>query len=554
MSSFSETDSATTYEEVLNIGTIESLCEHVLTSPETKLCDSLGKLCVDEAEVESLNSTATSLLLPPLILPLTAPLSQVKEVLPPIRLIDFKLFKLLTAFPRYPENKDLCENIDTVDRKTSFIVFISHCWLRGWSGAPGWDGRPHPDTATADKFKLCVAGIQDLLGSSGMAKGACSCYIWLDFGCMDQDGNPAGELKQLDEIVRNADCIFTPIHSENMNTSTSFKNLFDDYLASAWNEGPYSYIHRGWCRVEMFYAANIPVIEDITRAEVLFQHGLKKKVLESVRPHLLYGTSEFSNGRSPIILPPLQNSYYDKLNPIFGNITVATDRLKIEELYEQLKPHFKIAKEDYIGSYDHEGYKSDNGEYFYPDGAIYKGSWLKDKKHGSGKWIFADGAVYEGEFSVDEMSGFGRFEYADGGIYEGNMKSNVQNGYGYMRFPSGASYKGDWVSNIKSGEGTFVFVNGNIYTGSYVDDKRSGVGTFNFVNGMTFEGIWDDDKMREGKLLLSDNAKPCNTPFKAVFSGGDTVINGTRVYDVVLYDSDGSIKRSGQFSNGIFLD
>ena len=35
-----------------------------------------------------------------------------------------------------------------------------------------------------------------------MAPGVKKCYLWLDFGCMDQDGNPAGELKQLDEIVR----------------------------------------------------------------------------------------------------------------------------------------------------------------------------------------------------------------------------------------------------------------------------------------------------------------------------------------------------------------
>ena len=149
------------------------------------------------------------------------------------------------------------------------VHLISHCWLRGWSGADGWDGRPHPDNANADKFKLCVEGIKKT--KQIMAPGARRCYIWLDFGCMDQDGNPAGELKQLDEIVRSTDCIFTPIHGEDRRPrDVTINNFYDDYRAAAWNEGPYSYTQRGWCRVEMFYAANIPVIDDRARAERCF--------------------------------------------------------------------------------------------------------------------------------------------------------------------------------------------------------------------------------------------------------------------------------------------
>jgi hypothetical protein len=45
------------------------------------------------------------------------------------------------------------------------------------------------------------------MSSIGMA----NCYIWLDYGCINQDGDPAGELKQLDDIVKMCDCILTPI-------------------------------------------------------------------------------------------------------------------------------------------------------------------------------------------------------------------------------------------------------------------------------------------------------------------------------------------------------
>jgi hypothetical protein len=76
-----------------------------------------------------------------------------------------------------------------------------------------------------------------------------NCYIWLDFGCMDQDGNPAGELKQLDMIVKICDCIFTPIHDPDWQTWNMDGGIYDiyaDYKAKAWNDGEYAYVNRGW--------------------------------------------------------------------------------------------------------------------------------------------------------------------------------------------------------------------------------------------------------------------------------------------------------------------
>ncbi len=73
---------------------------------------------------------------------------------------------------------------------------------------------------------------------------------------MDQDGNPAGELKQLDEIVRCSDCIFTPVHGV-ADLSDVFYDIYMDYKLPAWNAAQFGYVNRGWCRVEMFYACNI---------------------------------------------------------------------------------------------------------------------------------------------------------------------------------------------------------------------------------------------------------------------------------------------------------
>jgi hypothetical protein len=121
------------------------------------------------------------------------------EAPPPIRFIPFDRFKEVGAFPRFPDKSSLCVNLDDIDVENSLLIFISHCWLRGWSGAEGWDGRPHPDNTTAGKYELCVDGVEQI--KKTYAPGFGLCYVWLDYSCIDQDGDPAGELKQLDKLV-----------------------------------------------------------------------------------------------------------------------------------------------------------------------------------------------------------------------------------------------------------------------------------------------------------------------------------------------------------------
>ena len=67
-------------------------------------------------------------------------------------------------------------------------------------------------------------------------------------------------------------------------------------------------------------------------------------------------------GRAPIILDPMQNSLYAKLDPLKGNLTVPSDRAKIEELYESLRPYLKpVSKVGYEGSRDSNGKMSGKG-------------------------------------------------------------------------------------------------------------------------------------------------------------------------------------------------
>ena len=120
------------------------------------------------------------------------------------------------------------------------------------------------------------------------------CYIWLDFGCMDQNGNPAGELKQLDMIMQICDCVFTPIHDPDWQSWElgTVLDIYEDYKSKLWNEGEYSYVNRGWCRVEMFYAANIPLLTNDNNRLDKFSNGirfhLEKIPLKIIVEHIFY--------------------------------------------------------------------------------------------------------------------------------------------------------------------------------------------------------------------------------------------------------------------------
>ena len=88
--------------------------------------------------------------------------------LPSVRLIPFDIFKQLGQMPRCPENRDILVKYEDTIRDESLYIFMSHCWLRGWSGAPGWDGRPHPDTSTHDKYQLMVAASREWQADEGV--------------------------------------------------------------------------------------------------------------------------------------------------------------------------------------------------------------------------------------------------------------------------------------------------------------------------------------------------------------------------------------------------
>ncbi len=421
------------------------------------------------------------------------------EIAESIRLIKFDQFKQLGTFPRCPDHEaitSVLKNLDQNDYENSLFIFISHCWLRGNSNCEGWQGKPHPDNLQNDKYKLCVEGIEKIMKI--MAPGMKECYVWVDFSCIDQDKDPAGELRQLEKIVQISDCILTPIYDSTFTKKheqppKEIETFFNFYNGYGWNGQPTSYLNRGWCRVEMFYAANIPLILDSPERRQKFDAGILFHRSAGKRPHLLYGTAQSVDHEPPIVLPPLQNIYFEEYNPEKGNLSVESDRETIIHLTEHLRPYITIVDAGYEGEMVN-GKKQGKGKYTFSNGATYEGDWSDDCPHGKGKYTYENGDIYDGDWKNGERSGNGTYITAYGHLYFGGYENDQKNGHGKFMNPNGDMYAGGIKNNQKHGHGKYIFISGQTYEGEFKNDHRDGTGKMIYSSGDIYEGHWKNNK------------------------------------------------------------
>jgi hypothetical protein len=170
--------------------------------------------------------------------------------------------------------------------------------------------------------------------------------------CINQDSaNPAEQLNgSLGRIIGSCDLMVTPIFDPDWrkwfkpadDSESAFSDLagtpkvkeigdvFTEYLAPAFRE----YLSRGWCRLEMFFNANMPVTGG---REKLFGGELGQLMAgEKRRPHLLFGTREEELGEMPLILRALRDTEFGKLHPAKGKLFNKTDEMVIRAYVEEL--------------------------------------------------------------------------------------------------------------------------------------------------------------------------------------------------------------------------
>jgi hypothetical protein len=231
--------------------------------------------------------------------------------------------------------------------------------MRGWDGAPGYDKRAHTDDEHNNKYMLIIEGVEKFWKAT--APGMTQCHVWLDFSCINQDGDPAGELRDLDKIVGWADAMFTPIVDLEDGTwdfpAVGFKGQLVAYKAKEFSGAPNGYLNRAWCRIEMMDSALVPLRAESVLEERLkcFKVGLLHALRNGRRSHVLYGTRESRFYSQPIALPPLLHSNFDEFNPEKGTITNEADRLKISELVKDLEQYKKGVVYGYVGERDVNG-------------------------------------------------------------------------------------------------------------------------------------------------------------------------------------------------------
>jgi hypothetical protein len=126
----------------------------------------------------------------------------------------------------------------------------------------------------------------------------------------------------------------TPLHDPNWRKwcveGAEIHYVFTDYQA----EGFHEYLKRGWCRLEMFFNAYIPM--RASRAKYLGGELKRIMVEENRRPHLLFGTREKELGKMPVILRNLTDEEFETFHPGQGLLTDGSDSDIIKAYVEEL--------------------------------------------------------------------------------------------------------------------------------------------------------------------------------------------------------------------------
>jgi hypothetical protein len=434
---------------------------------------------------------------------------------PTIRLISFSIMKELDAFPRFPDDSELITEFSKIDWKDSFIVFISHCWLRGGIDCKEWDGFPHPDNRSNEKFQFCLDAVYRLWQS--LAPSMEDCFVWFDFTSLNQNAvNPGLELQHLDNIMEVCDCVLTPVVDEHWEKWSLhlLGNLFKDYGAESWQSGPLAYLNRAWCRMEMLYAATIPLRKESKpggNRYLKFQGALKTAANQNRRPHILYGSKEYYESKQILTLPPLRNSYFHDFNPAEGIVRYQEDRIKIASLMLELEKYRhhdhtqynaalhncnlslrsvcngSISNTTMSDMYSDNSSKSNNN---VRDGLQrYCGSLDDDGRwHGYGKLTLENGDHYEGNFRHGLREGYGILSYANGDQFRGHFHSDLRQGRGVMIYGNGNRYVGGYDRGFRNGNGILTYADGSIYDGTFEYGYQSGFGLWYQPNGDFYEG------------------------------------------------------------------
>ena len=183
----------------------------------------------------------------------------------------------------------------------------------------------------------------------------------------------------------------------------------------------------------------------------------------------------------------------------------------------------------YVGEINSNRQKHGKGDFFYADGASFKGIFKNDERY-QGTILHAGGDSFKGEFrnnkkqdgiyrwkNGDSFEGsfrggqphHGSYRYSNGDRYEGyfNFRENEFqfHGQGKFFFSGGNRFEGEYRKDqayryegsfkgmrpVPHGQGKYFWVDGKVYTGTVLDEFAGGEGIINF-QGKDYPVKWKD--------------------------------------------------------------
>lgn len=184
----------------------------------------------------------------------------------------------------------------------------------------------------------------------------------------------------------------------------------DNSTSNSIRDRPMPYLQSGWCRIQMYCAANIPLLESLDKIRLMkFAGSLRIHYSGGKRPHFIFGSKELRDGSAPHVLPHMDNEYFLRMyHPAQGTFYDDSHRALVRQLVKKttaLIPDTGYEGEMVDGLY--HGY----GTYIWPNGDMYVGQWSMGRKHGKGKYMLANGSIYDGNYVNDVNDGRGTFRY-----------------------------------------------------------------------------------------------------------------------------------------------
>jgi hypothetical protein len=397
-------------------------------------------------------------------------MSGFQPALSSIRFIPFQAFQTHERIPRYPE-ENLTLTLEEITernlRESSFFIFVSHRWLRA----------NEPDDEDQSKYQLCCFGIRRIMATYTL--GFENCFLWLDYGCVNQTNDPASELRHLDVIIRYCDILFTPIvDPPTFVMPRMIRNWYTDFASPQWED----YLNRAWCRIEMFYGTHLDLWDSSAERLDKFKKGLKEILIGGRRGHFLFPQSR----TFPFVLYPFQDYYLEQFRPSEGALTNRHDQRLIEDLENSVQ--VRSSRSSYVGGTLH-GQKHGKGILVDRTGDKFVGNWVHDYFEGQGTQFCPDGNSDSGEWKRGSLNGFGTRTFMDGSSYTGHFRNGMKHGHGTFRWfgDINGTYTGQWVDNKKSGRGMWTSdFDGSVYEGEYLNDVPHGAGTM-YIDGQVFE-------------------------------------------------------------------